>query len=895
MSGNASIRGYLIQTIICVLDALEQDNNWTSVTLEPLDESEKVDIRWRYPNDYTRVCQVKSSQNTIKKSAAKKWAEELETNSPNANEYELILVGTCEQSLLNKPKIGKTNIGEPKSLDTNTLIAVCSHKLDGYYERHGKHKISSKVREILVKSLTTHFGTNSITGKEIERNDFDALLKNWIGYIEQQIESNPFASIAPPMVSEKVEINHRIAKKILELIGWNQFDENLNEESVDSDTGEILNYNLDFAGDLESKLKEKTGDFIMVSSIHDVEYPARSEEAIKKFLNNSEFFLSNFKKKRTIPLKKYESTDCYGILFWLTTNNNEVSTDFIHQAKQNFKRELLNAEINYFLIDNNKANFLISSIITAKSYLQDVPVKFLYPITESNQSPSIIGDRGLKLPPQYINSSVIPIVKESKSKISFLLFCSDSFTSESLKKLIWLTIKLTSGFGNEYVLYFPDYDNSLHKNIAAKVVRSFNEELLDEKIVIVRYSRIDAALLDSVDKTSVTYDTFEPYKEAKQFSLPSIKHINEAFINILPYGDLLKPFLNTEAITATDLKIFLAKKGIIIKNSDRVKLISLMSSLLMSPLELEDFKALIDIKDRAIHTNNGYYNIKNNDALENIIKKINPNFDNIGEGFKTKILNENLKIEMNPSNKNEFSISSDTEVKNPTSQISVNTDWGKFEVIFTKENSKLITSQIKSISREDKLIANRIEKMVIEEFKRIDFIKPETVSVMFKNFKSNSDRVNFFLSFTKTDSSAILHKADIQSIKFKFDDNTEIPDNYKDKADKDLVINFEGKTLGSLNELVDQKSKDAIFLEEMKILYQFSHSNIKNGLYIVTYNFSNALKSKTEVDGNFKTEPYLVMSDKVKNLASLDSLKKVLAKEIEKLKLEKLKQFNIVE
>jgi hypothetical protein len=33
MGGNAGIRGYLIQTIICVLDTLEADNLWTSVTV----------------------------------------------------------------------------------------------------------------------------------------------------------------------------------------------------------------------------------------------------------------------------------------------------------------------------------------------------------------------------------------------------------------------------------------------------------------------------------------------------------------------------------------------------------------------------------------------------------------------------------------------------------------------------------------------------------------------------------------------------------------------------------------------------------------------------------------------------------------------------------------------
>lgn len=65
MGGNAGIRGYLIQTIICVLDTLESDNQWTSVTLEPLDESEKVDIRWKYADSSVKLCQVKSSNSLI--------------------------------------------------------------------------------------------------------------------------------------------------------------------------------------------------------------------------------------------------------------------------------------------------------------------------------------------------------------------------------------------------------------------------------------------------------------------------------------------------------------------------------------------------------------------------------------------------------------------------------------------------------------------------------------------------------------------------------------------------------------------------------------------------------------------------------------------------------------
>jgi hypothetical protein len=309
-----------------------------------------------------------------------------------------------------------------------------------------------------------------------------------------------------------------------------------------------------------------------------------------------DIIFSDLEQRKKIPLKRFESTDVYCLLFWLSTDNDEVSSDFIHYTKENYKRNLLNENINYFLIDNSKANFLISSITTAKNYRPDVPVKFAYPITEANQSPKRIGERGLKLPPQFINSSILPITKEDKSKISFLLFCSDPYCPEALKKLIWLTISLTSGYGNEYFLYFPDYNEVDNKNEALEIIRSFNEELLDEKIKVLKYNSIDSEVLDSLTNTKVITSKNETYEEENEPSLANFQHLNEAFVNILPYGNILKPFLKTDAITANDIKFFLAKKGIYTKNADIKRLIDLMTSLLFSPRELEDFKSYIDVK-----------------------------------------------------------------------------------------------------------------------------------------------------------------------------------------------------------------------------------------------------------------------------------------------------------
>lgn len=894
MGGNAGIRGYLIQTIICVLDALEKDNLWTSVTLEPLDESEKVDIRWKYSNHTEKLCQVKSSQNIIRHSAAKKWCEELETHSPDASNYELIVIGNVDVKLSEAKDIGKVKVGEIKPLNTQVLIDQASTKIDKYYEDKNKPKISSQVRELIVKALTLEFGTSSIIGKEISRANFDTKLLEWISAVENQLDTNPFASLAPPFENQNIPINHRIVKKILELIGWHQFGENHTVERFNEKTEENEIHSVNFIGDFESKLKEESGDLVMISSLHSLKYPDSSKTEIAQYINDADIIYSDLEEKKKIPLKRYESTDVYSLLFWLSTDNSEVSTDFIHYTKGNYKRNLLNENITYLLIDNNKANFLISSITTAKNYRADVPVKFAYPITEANQSPKHIGERGLKLPPQFINSSVIPITKESKSKISFLLFCSDPYSPEALKKLIWLTISLTSGYGNEYLLYFPDYNEAEDKNEALEIIRSFNEELLDEKVKIQKYHSIDAEALDSLSSTKVITPKNETYEEDNQPSLVNSQHLNEAFVNILPYGDIIKPFLKTDAITANDIKYFLAKKGIFTKNAEIKKLTELMCTLLFSPKELEDFKSYIDVKGKVVNSSPTFFNIKQDETLESVFRKIKINTDNLTDGLDVKIINsDNIIFEASPA-KDEYKLTLITETKDPTSSLLVNTKPGKAEVVIKKNGNQLVVVTENTISRADKYIVNRIVKLVEEEFKRIDFIEEEKIKVMFKNFSSNTERVNFLLSFSNISSSMMFHEADIQSIKFKFDENTEIPELYRDKVDKDLVINFEGKGLQTLTELSEQNAKGSIFLEEMKVLYKFNFLNIKNGLYKVTFNFSNALKNKPEFDGVFKSAPYLIKTNSVKSLSSIENLEKELGKEIENLKLEKLKLFNII-
>jgi len=75
------MRGYLLQAIVTVIESLSNKSEWKSVTLEPSEESEKVDVLWEYNDGTKKVVQIKSSQNTITLAAAKNWIRQLKESS----------------------------------------------------------------------------------------------------------------------------------------------------------------------------------------------------------------------------------------------------------------------------------------------------------------------------------------------------------------------------------------------------------------------------------------------------------------------------------------------------------------------------------------------------------------------------------------------------------------------------------------------------------------------------------------------------------------------------------------------------------------------------------------------------------------------------------------------
>jgi hypothetical protein len=133
MSGQAGGRGYLVQAIVSVLDAIADDHDWVSVAVDPNVAMDKVDILWEYSNG-SKVVQVKSSENPIYVPIVKRWAKELE-DSVTASEYELRLVGNVSYEVLKLGVHGKVTIPLPQALNFRALRRESAHQ-HGFKRAH---------------------------------------------------------------------------------------------------------------------------------------------------------------------------------------------------------------------------------------------------------------------------------------------------------------------------------------------------------------------------------------------------------------------------------------------------------------------------------------------------------------------------------------------------------------------------------------------------------------------------------------------------------------------------------------------------------------------------------------------------------------------------------------
>jgi hypothetical protein len=178
MSGQAGARGYLIQAVIAVLDALHE-HEWTECILEPNVGDDKVDLVLRSSGG-DRVSQIKSSENAIGVAQVRAWVRELETAYPGAKRYELRLIGPVTAGAASVRRVGNVDVPVPEAVNIRALIERCAHRLDRYLRDLGHGPIRPAAREFLAQALTTRLATSSATGAVLSREALEKLLADWV-------------------------------------------------------------------------------------------------------------------------------------------------------------------------------------------------------------------------------------------------------------------------------------------------------------------------------------------------------------------------------------------------------------------------------------------------------------------------------------------------------------------------------------------------------------------------------------------------------------------------------------------------------------------------------------------------------------------------------------------
>jgi hypothetical protein len=124
VGGREASRGFLYQAFASVLEAMCQ-KNWDRIYIEFKSDDDKVDIALEENSKIFKSIQVKSTINTFSKNSLEKWLQDLINDDVGANEFELFLIGQCNNDAL-------TFINSIDKLQKNKLDATVQKSLQGF-------------------------------------------------------------------------------------------------------------------------------------------------------------------------------------------------------------------------------------------------------------------------------------------------------------------------------------------------------------------------------------------------------------------------------------------------------------------------------------------------------------------------------------------------------------------------------------------------------------------------------------------------------------------------------------------------------------------------------------------------------------------------------------------
>lgn len=588
-------------------------------------------------------------------------------------------------------------------------------------------------------------------------------------------------------------------------------------------------------------------------------------------VNNELVAVENDNKSR-----KYE-----GLITFLSSSQEEKHESIFSKSKNEISVPSDDFNAIYF-VDNKRATFLYSAITEARNFSDNGKVSFIYPDTGLNESPEEIARAGKTLPMELICSDVLPILVEKGEHNYVLIFCNDKIDQKYLKRIIWLVHRLCS-FASKTVIYFPDYDASLHDTMVNSIKQCFQESDAISDIGVRKYDSLSFIRLkeEGIEVHSKSVSIPFPNNQTVQ-ALSKVK-INEEYDKILPYGRMLQPILASSNLSASDLKKFLKRKGIFVKYADKGLLIPFFVSMILSPVELDILKGmLIEKEEKPKSQNKSALFIGDTEKLKQAIKSITPS------DIRLKLNCEHEKVpRFEKKDDARYELSIELKRVNSTKELISGTTHRSGLLVVSIENGK-VNVKTEYTSSETKDYLDKLCERLNYQLKQHDCIKQELRGIKFSDFASNDKRVEFLTSFKDIGYTTNFFNGSITNIKFKPDETIkDLPTSLSQYKDRVKNLNINGNLLEQLPLILEPDNKRCIYLTRVSILYNFDIEGNQGKCFATIY-FPSVLNGK-KLDPTRELEVIVeVVRDRKSNIVwGLDRLQKRLARELHRIVVNK--------
>jgi tetratricopeptide (TPR) repeat protein len=207
--GSVAIRGFLVQTLVALLEVVKPESTFTEITLEPAVGDDQFDFLWKN-KDGSYATQVKSTVNSFTKVDVEKWADKLR-KARTDEKCTLMLVGNIPSALVGSCAIAGVLI-QTKNLHLGDLVEQAAQRLAKFLESEQMPAGTALQREVVVHALTSHLEHLATKSEPLSRESFLALLRQWInsapnGYAQVDLSHFEVQKYAPAeLVGRKDEI-----------------------------------------------------------------------------------------------------------------------------------------------------------------------------------------------------------------------------------------------------------------------------------------------------------------------------------------------------------------------------------------------------------------------------------------------------------------------------------------------------------------------------------------------------------------------------------------------------------------------------------------------------------------------------------------------------------------